>query len=68
MLMKHFTAIVHRGDTDEGGFWAACLELPGANGQGGTKEECLANLKEAIQLLIETGREEAFRLGPQSAH
>jgi predicted RNase H-like HicB family nuclease len=64
--MKHFTAIVHHGEPDEGGFWATCLEVPAANGQGETKEECLANLKEAIQLLLETEREEAFRLDPQA--
>ena len=64
--MKKLTAIVHRGEPDEGGFWATCLEVPGANGQGETKEECLANLKEAIQLLLETEREEVFRLDPQA--
>ena len=62
--MKKFTAIVHRGEPDEGGFWATCLEVPGANGQGETKEECLVNLKEAIQLLLETERAEVFRLDP----
>ena len=62
--MKTFTAIVHRGEPDEGGFWATCLEVSGANGQGETKEECMGNLKEAIQLLLETQREEAFRLDP----
>ena len=51
MGMRAFTAIVHRGKPDEGGFWATCLEIPGANGQGETRQECLANLKEAIQLL-----------------
>jgi predicted RNase H-like HicB family nuclease len=50
--MKTLTAIVHRGEPEEGGFWATCLEVPGANGQGQTKEECLDNLKEAIQLLL----------------
>ncbi len=35
--MKHFTAIVHHGEPGEGGFWATCLEVPGANGQGETK-------------------------------
>ena len=60
------TAIVHRGEQAEGGFWATCLEVPGANGQGETKEECLQNLKEAIQLLVETEREEVFRLDPQA--
>ena len=66
MGMKKFTAIVHRGEPTEGGFWATCLEVPGANGQGETKEECLQNLKEAIRLLLETEREEVFRLDPQA--
>ena len=66
IAMKKFTAIVHRGEPAEGGFWATCLEVPGANGQGETKEECLQNLKEAIQLLLETEREEVFRLDPQA--
>ena len=64
--MKQFTAIVHRGEPDEGGFWATCLEVPGANGQGETKAECLADLKNAIKLLLETEREEAFRLDPRA--
>ena len=64
--MKQFTAIVHRGEPAEGGFWATCLEVPGANGQGEIKEECLGNLKEAIQLLLDTEREEVFRLDPQA--
>jgi predicted RNase H-like HicB family nuclease len=62
--MKRFTAIIHRGEGDEGGFWATCLEVPGANGQGETREECLADLKAAIQLLLDAEREEAFRLDP----
>ena len=64
--MKKFTAIVHRGEPDEGGFWATCLEIPGANGQGKTREECLADLKKAIELLLETERAEVFRLDPQA--
>jgi len=64
--MKQFTAIVHRGEPAEGGFWATCLEVPGANGQGESKAECLASLKEAIKLLLETEREEVFRLDPQA--
>jgi predicted RNase H-like HicB family nuclease len=64
--MKRFTAIVHHGDPKEGGFWATCLEVPGANGQGETKDECLADLKKAIRLLLETERAEVFRLDPQA--
>jgi len=52
--MKTLTAIVHQGEPDEGGYWATCLEFPGANGQSETREECLANLKEAVQLLLDT--------------
>ncbi|MEK9762101.1 MAG: type II toxin-antitoxin system HicB family antitoxin [bacterium] len=37
----------------EGGYWASCLEFPGANGQGETIEDTKQNLKEAIQLLLE---------------
>ena len=64
--MTKFTAIVHHGEPDEGGFWATCPEVPGANGQGETREECLGNLKDAIQLLLDTEREEVFRLDPQA--
>jgi predicted RNase H-like HicB family nuclease len=64
--MKHFTAIVHRGEPDEGGYWATCLEVPGANGQGESREECLQNLADAVRLMMETEREEAFRLDPQA--
>ena len=38
---------------DEGGFTVQCLELPGAISQGETKEEALANIREAIGLVIE---------------
>ena len=64
--MRQFTAVIHRGEPGEGGFWATCLEVPGATGQGETREECLQNLREAIRLLLESEREEAFRLDPQA--
>ena len=64
--MKKLTAILHRGEPNEGGFWATCLEVPGANGQGETKEDCLADLKNAVQLLLEAEREEVFRLDPRA--
>ena len=64
--MKKLTAILHQGEPVEGGYWAICLEVPGANGQGQTKEECLANLREALRLLLETEREEVFRLDPHA--
>ncbi len=64
--MKNFTAILHHGEPDEGGFWATCLEVPGANGQGETKEECLADLAEAVRMMLEVNRAEAFREDPHA--
>ena len=52
--MRKLTAILHQGEPDERGYWATCLEVPGANGQGETKEECLADLREAVRFLLET--------------
>ena len=37
----------------EGGYWAICPEVPGANGQGETVEEAKENLKEAVALILE---------------
>ena len=50
------TAEVHR----EGEWFVAfCPEVPEANGQGRTQEECIASLREAILLLMEDRREDA---------
>jgi predicted RNase H-like HicB family nuclease len=43
---------------DEGGFTVQCVEIPGAISQGETREEALANIKEAIELVLEVQREE----------
>jgi predicted RNase H-like HicB family nuclease len=53
-----FSAIVEQ---DGQWFIAYCLEIPGANGQGRTREACLKNLSEAIQLILEDRREDALR-------
>ncbi len=63
--MQNLTAIIHQGGPDEGGYWATCIEVPGANGQGETRQECLENLKEAVSLLLEVEREEALRCDPK---
>ena len=57
--MKTFTAILHRGEPDEGGYWATCVEVPGANGQGETREECLASLGAAVKELLALNHAEA---------
>ena len=51
--------MLHQGDPDEGGYWANCLEVPGANGQGETEAECLRDLASAVQLLLELNEGEA---------
>ena len=40
----------------EGGYVAFVEELPGANTQGDTLEEARANLREAVQLVLEANR------------
>jgi len=58
-MASTFTAIFeHVGD-----WWIGYAEeLPGANTQGKTIEEARENLKEAIQLTIESNRELARRV------
>jgi len=41
-------------EKDEHGFYAWCPELKGCQSQGNTLEETLANIKEAIELYLET--------------
>ena len=48
--MKHeFTAVVEH---DEDWFIAYAPEVPGANGQGRTRDEALTSLSEAIELIL----------------
>lgn len=63
-MHNEFTAIIER---DEDWYIAYCLEIPGANGQGKTKEEALQNLVEAISLVLEDRREEGLRGVPERA-
>jgi len=56
-MRNEFTAEIHR----EGEWFVAfCPEVPEANGQGRTKQECLRNLATAIELVFED-RRETFR-------
>jgi len=64
--MTKFTAILHRGEPDEGGYWATCLEIPGANGQGETREECLASLRSAVNDLLQFHRSEQLASDPDA--
>jgi predicted RNase H-like HicB family nuclease len=59
-MKNEFTAIIE--EAPEGGFWAVCPEVPGANGQGETVEEAKENLRGAI-VLIFTDRLDDVRRG-----
>ncbi len=63
-MRNEFTAIVEQ---DGPWFIAYCAEVPGANGQGETREECLANLRQAIALILEYRRDESLRSLPPDA-
>ena len=45
-------------EAEEGGFIGYVAELPGANTQGETLEEVRENLTEAIELILNSNREE----------
>ena len=51
----------------EGGYWAICIEVPGANGQGETRAEAKANLLEAIQLILQDRQDDILRSLPSDA-
>ena len=63
-MSKEFTAIIERD-----GDWhiAYCPEVPGANGQGHTKQEARESLAEAISLILEARREDGLRGVPPDA-
>jgi predicted RNase H-like HicB family nuclease len=58
VMRNEFTAIIV--PAEEGGFWAFCPEVPGANGQGETLEEVRENLGQTVELMLETQREDAL--------
>ncbi|MFZ1769381.1 MAG: type II toxin-antitoxin system HicB family antitoxin [Caldilinea sp.] len=63
-MLKEFDAFLER---DDDWFVAYAPEIPGANGQGGTQEEALKNLAEAIELILTDRRLDALRGLPADA-
>ena len=63
-MHNEFTAIYEQ---DDDWYIAYCPEIPGANGQGRTIEECRISLAEAIALILEDRREDALRGVPPDA-
>ena len=63
-MHNEFTAVFERD-----GEWiiAYSPEIPGANGQGRTKDEARRNLADAIALILEDRREDGLRGVPPEA-
>ena len=63
-MRNEFTAVFEREDE---WYIAYSPEIPGANGQGRTKEEARASLAEAIALILQDRREDGLRGVPPDA-
>jgi len=64
-MKAELTAIIE--PAPEGGYWAICPEVPGANGQGETIEETKDNLREAIEMILEDRKADILRGLPEEA-
>lgn len=63
-MTNEFTAIFER---DGDWYIASCPEIPGANGQGRSKEEARTSLAAAIALILQDRREDSARVLPAGA-
>jgi predicted RNase H-like HicB family nuclease len=63
-MRNRYTAVVQR---DGKWFIAFCPEVPEANGQGKTREECLESLAAAIELVLDYRREQGRENAPRGA-
>jgi predicted RNase H-like HicB family nuclease len=54
-MYNEFTAIIEK---DDDWYIAYCPEVPGANGQGKTIDECKKSLAAAISLILEARRQD----------
>lgn len=63
-MQNEFSAVF-----EQDGDWyiGYCLEVPGANGQGKTLDECRDSLREAIKLILDDRRDTALAGVPQEA-
>jgi predicted RNase H-like HicB family nuclease len=62
MAQRTFTVRLNR-DAESGHYAVRCVELPEAISQGKTEKEALANIKEAIELVLEEYETEAKKEG-----
>jgi len=63
-MKNRFHAILER---DMDWYVAWCPEIPGADGQGKTKQKCLRNLGLAVQAILSDRLDDALRGFPEDA-
>ena len=63
-MRNEFTAVIER---DNKWIIAYCPEIPGANGQGKTRDEALDSLRNAISLILQDRGEDGLRAVPAEA-
>ena len=51
--LSKFTVLVREGEEDEAGYWGEVVELPGCVSQGETSAELKANMREAIEAVLQ---------------
>ena len=56
-----YTVVLHR-DEDYEGYWVEVPALPGCVSQGKSREEAMANIREAIELHLECMKEDGEEL------
>ncbi|MGA2331744.1 MAG: MerR family transcriptional regulator [Syntrophales bacterium] len=63
VMGKRYPVVVH-ADTEDGGFWVECTDIPGCASQGDTLEEALTMIEDAIEgcLQIPAGKQKIKRL------
>lgn len=64
-MKGELTAIIEKAP--EGGYWAICPEVPGANGQGESVLEAKLSLTEAVKLIFEDRLDDIRRGLPADA-
>lgn len=57
-MRNEFTAIIEK---DDSWYVAYCPEVPGANGQGLSKQDAISSLRDAIVLILDDRRADGLR-------
>ena len=59
VMKRKYTVVIHKGDSDEGGYWAECLEIKGVFAQGENIEQIKEDMAKGILLMLEELEEQA---------